>query len=179
MIKLKLLLEGKYDYGSVMAKVKDEDSQKILEFNNNFIPEQVLYNEGFGHGREKDPHVTVKYGLTKSYSPNEMQQILNGIKPFMLIVGGISIFKNPNFDVVKFDVDGKELRELNQIFSSLPNRDTHPEYHGHLTLAYVKRGEGNKFIRPSSKIARIEINELVYSNRGTKSRFRLGYDNKI
>jgi hypothetical protein len=173
-----LILEGRYEVGVIIAKVKDDDAQKIMDFNYGFIPEQVLYTQEFNHGREKEPHITVKYGLTESYSPNQIQDILRDINPFKVDVRGISTFNNPKFDVVKFDVDGKELRHLNAIFSKLPNKDTHPEYHGHLTLAYVKKGSGNRFIRPTSKIAKIEINEIIYSNKGTKSRYMLGYDNK-
>jgi len=100
-----LILEGRYEVGVIIAKVKDDDAQKIMDFNYGFIPEQVLYTQEFNHGREKEPHITVKYGLTESYSPNQIQDILRDINPFKVDVRGISTFNNPKFDVVKFDVD--------------------------------------------------------------------------
>lgn len=178
MIKLKLITEGRYDYGCIMAKVREDEAQKILEFNYKMIEENVLFTEGYNLGREKDPHITIKYGLTKSYSPTQIQDIIRGRKPFMVEIRGINIFENDEYDVVKFDVDGKELRELNQVFSKLPNEDEHPEYHPHMTLAYVKKGHGDKYKKSIGKIAKVPITEIIYSDKGDKSRYRLGYDDK-
>jgi 2'-5' RNA ligase len=75
--------------------------------------------------------------------------------------------------VVKFDVEGKELRALNEIFCKLPNEDSHPEYNPHMTLAYVRKGMGKNFVRESQRFARVPVNMIEYSDRGVKSYYNL------
>jgi 2'-5' RNA ligase len=173
MINLQLLLEGRYDYGCVMGRLDEETSHKILEFNNRLIGEDVLYTEEENHGREVTSHVTIKFGLTESYSQEQMREILREIRSFMLEVRGTSLFENKSHDVVKFDVEGKELRALNEIFCKLPNEDSHPEYNPHMTLAYVRKGMGKNFVRESQRFARVLVNMIEYSDRGVKSYYNL------
>jgi 2'-5' RNA ligase len=142
MIKLKLLLEGKYEYGCLMANIVDEHARKILDLNYDLIDEKSLYKKGSEYGRESQCHVTIKYGFTKSYSDSEMKKHIKSIKPFKINTTRISIFENDDFDVVKLDVSSKILHDLNEKFSELPNEDEHPKYHPHITLAYVKKGMG-------------------------------------
>ncbi len=173
MISLMKLVEGKYDYGCVMARIHEESAQKILDFNRKTIGEHIIYREGDDYGREESPHITLKYGLVNGYTEEQMKKILHHVTPFTIDVKGISIFENEKFDVVKFDVDGKELRALNELFSKLPNHDEYPEYHPHMTLAYVRKGMGKRYIKEVKKIAKIPVNCIVYSNRGEKSFFNL------
>jgi 2'-5' RNA ligase len=173
MISLMKLVEGKYDYGCVMARIDEESSRKILDFNRKTIGEHIIYKEGDEYGREESPHITLKYGLVNGYTEEQMKKILSKVTPFHIDVKGISLFENEKFDVVKFDVDGKELRALNEIFSKLPNHDQYPEYHPHMTLAYVRKGMGRHMVKEARKIAKIPVNSIVYSNRGEKSFFDL------
>jgi hypothetical protein len=173
MIKLGLLLERAYSYGCVMAGIDDDSVSKILDFNYKTISEEILFVEGDEYGREKHPHCTVKYGLTQSYSEDQMRSIIQNVTPFQLEIKGVSIFENEKFDVVKFDVDGPELRRLNEVFSRLPNHDQYPVYHPHMTLAYVRKGMGKKFARTPSKFAKVPVKTLIYSDRGNKMYFNL------
>lgn len=172
MLKLQLLMEGRYDYGCVMGRVDEETSHKILEFNQHMIGEDILYTEE-DLGREYTPHVTIKWGLTESYSQHQMREFLKEVRPFMLELRGIGIFENERFDVVKFNVEGKELRALNEKFSKLPNQDSHPIYKPHITLAYVNKGMGKKFVREAKQFARVPVNSIEYSDRGIKSCYNL------
>jgi hypothetical protein len=174
MIKLQLLTEGRYDYGCVMARIDEKAARIILDFNYKVIGDHMIYEEeGHEYGREIQPHITLKYGLVNSYTEEQMKKILQHVIPFDVIVKGMSVFENDKYDVVKFDVDGKELHDLNEIFSKLPNNDEHPEYHPHMTLAYVHKGMGHKFVRNPKKIARILVNMIEYSDKGVKSHYVL------
>jgi len=166
-------MEGQYDYGCVMARIDEETSHKILEFNQRMIGEDVLYVDEEGLGREDTPHVTVKWGLTESYSKDRMAELLREVRPFMMEIRGIGLFENEQFDVVKFNVDGKELKALNEMFSRLPNEDSHPVYQPHMTLAYVRKGMGRKFARETKRFARVPVNMIEYSDRGVKSHYTL------
>lgn len=173
MIKLKLLLEGKYEYGCVMAYVDEDMAKKILEFNLKTIDDKILYKEGDEYGREFHPHVTIKYGLTKSYSKEKMEEMLKSVYKFNVKIKGMSVFENEKFDVVKLDIESDMLEKLNKKFSKLPNEDEHPEYHPHLTLAYVKKGEGEKFVKDIDKFDKVPIAAIVYSDKGEKLHFDL------
>jgi len=175
MISLMRLIEGRYNYGCVMARIDEEAARKVLDFNYKTIAEELLYEEeGHHYGRETVPHITLKYGLVKSYTEEQMKQLLHHVSPFNVEIKRVSIFENEKFDVVKFDVDGKELRSLNEIFCKLPNHDEYKdEYRPHMTLAYLKKGFGKKFIKTPTKTAKIKIETIVYSDRGEKKFFNL------
>ena len=178
MIKLKqLITEVKYDYGCVMAHPSPELAAQMIEFGKNIITDDMLFldpQEPDDYGREKDPHVTIKFGLTQSYPPEQMAGFIKGTNPFFIRITGMDIFSNPRFDVVKMNIEGEELDRLRQIFDQLPNVDKHKVYHPHMTIAYLKAGLGAKFQNRSvGKFARIPISRIVYSDRGKKSSYTL------
>jgi len=108
MLKMKikplLLSEQEYTYGCVMAKPGDDFCKSILKFSSKLIPDEILYKEGDDYGREFDIHTTIKYGLTKSYSHNEIKSLLSKTKPFLIQLVKLDVFENEKFDVVKFTV---------------------------------------------------------------------------
>lgn len=178
MIRLKnILTEIKYDYGCVMAQIPSYAASRFIDFGKKIITDDMLYfdsNELDDYGREKEPHVTIKFGLTKSYTREQMGLYLKGTRPFFITIGGIDIFENPKFDVIKLNVEGEDLFKLRKVFDTLPNTDDYKIYHPHMTLAYVKAGLGKKFkgktIQSSSKIL---INVIKYSDRGNPIYFTL------
>lgn len=175
MIMLKdLLTEAKYPYGCIMASIDGASQDKILELNKKLIPDDIIYdNNKHEFGRELNPHVTIKLGFTEQYSREEIKNFLKDIPPFSIKFNGISIFKNDKFDVVKLDVESDILNKLNKQFSKLPNKDEHPNYHPHCTLAYVNPEEGKQFISGNKKISDATIHKIVYSHSGKKSYYNL------
>lgn len=157
-------MDKKYEFGCVMAVLDDVISKAILEFNKKLIPDKFLYNDETNNfGRETEAHCTIKFGLTDHYKKDVMGKLIEVISPFKATLESIGIFENPKFDVVKFNVKSDVLERLNKLFSKLPNEDEHPIYHPHLTLAYVKPGEGKKFLKEFKPIE-VEINRIKYSN---------------
>jgi len=137
------LLEDR-KFSCVMAPAPPELSDAVLRWGKMFIGDDELYldeQDPDGFGREDDVHVTVKFGLHEAQPSEELLRIVEETQPFEIEVGPCTLFDtNDKYDVVKFDVDGDALRELNQRISELPNSDEHPEYHPHLTVAYVTKG---------------------------------------
>jgi 2'-5' RNA ligase len=153
-----------YEYGCVMAIVNEDASRKIIEIGKKLIPDDVLYFEdGQEYGRETEPHVTIKFGLTDNYSKNTMGKLFSKIEPFKITLVVIDIFSNPKFDVVKFNVESDVLKKMNSLFSKLPNEDEYPTYNPHMTLAYVRSGEGKKFKKQINPI-QLLVTKIKYSN---------------
>lgn len=160
-------------YGCLMAKVDGPNSKKIVEFGNKIINEDILFDEGGEYGREKTPHITIKYGFDPDLTELEIRKLIKGIKPFQVSIHKLSLFDtNPRYDVVKFDVDSPILRQIRKLCDKYPNRDEYPQYHPHLTIAYVQKGSFQSTDRNITMSVR--INEIYYSPAvGEKSYFNL------
>jgi 2'-5' RNA ligase len=92
-------------------------------------------------GKEREPHITVAYGLEATDGDKPaIRQELENFKAPAITIGGTSVFDNQGYKVLKLDVDSPELHELRQHIAGkypMPG-NTYPEYHPHITLAYLK-----------------------------------------
>jgi 2'-5' RNA ligase len=100
------------------------------------------------HGREDQPHVTVRYGL-EGVSAADVASVVGDYGTVRLKLGAVSCFegaeKGKDFDVVKVEVESEDLQRLNRMLGRLPHTDTHHVYRPHATIAYVKAGRGRKY----------------------------------
>lgn len=139
------------------------------------IPDEILADDG----REEDRHLTVKFGLHTS-DPDDVRHVVEGFGTVTIRLGGVSIFPakdGANYDVVKVDVLGNDVRRLNQaICAALPHTDTHPTFNPHVTLAYVRAGAGAQFVGPSGvEGMELLLDELTFSDtEGNRTRIPLG-----
>jgi 2'-5' RNA ligase len=112
-----------------------------------------------------DTHVTVKYGFLDSVTPEQITPQIQGLLPLTVKIGDLSLFQNDDFDVLKLNVDGAELRQMNAIVSRLPNEDSHPVYNPHMTIAYLKPGMGAKYLSVTNPLKGVMTSgTLVYSD---------------
>lgn len=141
-----------YKYSCLKLQVPNEIAEKILKFGLE-IPEEEIYNDETNqYGRELDCHITIKYGFTtndvKELDFNNLAD--NYPKNVHVKLGIIDIFPGEEndkpYDVVKIFVESEDLLKLNKIVSKLKNKDTHPDYKPHCTIAYVKKGMGKKYV---------------------------------
>jgi 2'-5' RNA ligase len=130
------------------------------------IPQEDLSE----HGREDEPHVTVKYGITTT-DPADLAAVLKNQPPITITLGKTSHFPNVEdgtADAVKVDIEGPELRALNKRIAAAVDAsgDTHPDYKPHATVAYVKPGLGKKYDGDTSlKGQQVTIDRLVFSGK--------------
>jgi len=135
------------------------------------IPDSALAADG----RETEPHITVNYGLHTG-DAEKVRKVLAGEGPITVTLGRTSIFPakeaaaqrgGDQYDVVKIDVDSPDLHRLNKkIADALPHTDTHPEYKPHVTLAYVKPGEGEKYAGDASLEGQtVSLNSVAFSGK--------------
>jgi tRNA nucleotidyltransferase/poly(A) polymerase/2'-5' RNA ligase len=158
-------VKERLEYGCLMLFLDVPAWSKITSV----VDKNDLYIMGNEYGVEKEPHVTILYGFEDEVTTDEVFKLFKEnapLRPIEVRVKGISIFENPEFDVVKFDVNSDELTRLNSIMKQLPNTSTFPDYHAHITIAYVKKGEGKKYVKPFEKERILKGNELVYSWKG-------------
>lgn len=145
MIKLTPMLtedrNASTDKGCLMAMVPKEYCEKLMKASYKMITDEQLYVEGTEFGREKECHVTVLYGFVPDLNELQIRQLLKGQKPFMVELVGVDKFENnPQFDVVKYQVESPTLRQLNEAAKKYPNQNDYPDYKPHLTIAYVQKG---------------------------------------
>jgi N12 class adenine-specific DNA methylase/2'-5' RNA ligase len=133
-----------HKFASTQADLPEPTAGLIREVGRLIVPEDALH----GEGREANPHVTVKYGLT-SDDVEAVRKVLKDEPPITVTLGKTSFFpsgKDDNGDVVKIDLASPDLHRLNaKIAEALPHEDTHPDYVPHITLAYVTPGRGQEF----------------------------------
>jgi len=127
-----------YSYGCVMAVLPEPLAEKVRGFAA-LIPDEDLFDDGSGEkGREDMSHVTVKYGLHTD-KVKEVRDVIGGQPPATLTLGRMSVFHNDDNVVLKLDVESPDLHALNKLISEkLECTDSHPVYHPHVTLAYLK-----------------------------------------
>lgn len=132
-------------------------------------------------GREDRPHVTLKFGL-QTQDVDEVREALAGYPPIRITLGGVSLFRKLDADVVKIDVLGDDIHKMNAVVSQkLHHKDGYEIYKPHITLAYVKPGRGEKYVGESGlEGASILLSDLVFSDwRRNKAIVALGSDSPV
>lgn len=163
-----LLKEEKIKFGALMLYFDITQWDNII----NNIKEKDLYDDGSGtFGREEFPHVTVLYGFHPEVKSEELDELVKDLKPFELRVKGVSLFENKDFDVVKFDIEpNEEILKLREKLATLPHTLTYKDYKPHMTIAYVKSGEGKKYIKNFENPIVLRGNKLVFSNKNKEKK---------
>lgn len=167
-----LVESHKYEFGCVMIKVPIKNWENIT----NMIDESDIYEgeEDDTYGIQRNPHVTLLYGLRDDISIDQVKDKLSGYGPVRIELNGIEIFdENEKFDVVKFGVvKTDQLKNMFQSLSELPNENKFPDYRPHITISYVKKGRGEKYIKHIKKnLGNMDI--IEFSNSKGKKEFKL------
>lgn len=181
-LRKRLLKEGSggHKYGCVMLflPIKKEWWSNITKE----IKKEDIYNpEGerdYGIQAYDDAHVTILYGIHSDVPDKDVEALIEKMSAPEVTLSKISMFDNKDkgFDVVKFDVTGKDLHDMNKMFKDLPYTSDYPDYHPHCTIAYVEAGTGKNYTKKLSKEDSLVIkpNKIVYSKaNGTKKEYTI------
>lgn len=126
------------------------------------IPDSDLNKDG----REEESHVTIKWGIHGDDSSGARRAI-QGRGKVSVKIGALSLFELPDKDVLKIDVESQGLMDLNAAVNrECPHIDTFPDYHPHITVAYLKPGMGSAYVRKSDLEGKdFLISRAVFSDR--------------
>lgn len=167
------MIDGE-SYGCLMCYISKDVVPKLIEVGNRLVKDSQLYTEpNEDYGRESEPHVTIKYGFSPDLTDGEVKKMLTGVKKFTVTASGISTFSPEKFDVVKFDVvPNGQLLSLRKLADKFPNKDSHPNFHPHMTIAYVKKGTFPNKV--DGKNLTFTIDRMVYSTKeNVKTEYKL------
>jgi len=159
-----------HDYSSTQINLPELEAESIRRFAAK-IPEKEIYTApDDNYGREAEPHVTVRYGM-ETLDPGEIAPAFEGMGPIKAKMGKVSIFESDKYDVVKVDIESDDLRSANKRVGEtvdLPG-ETFKDYKPHATIAYVKKGEGKKYVGNAAFEGKeITIDEIVLSAKDGK-----------
>jgi 2'-5' RNA ligase len=100
---------------------------------------------------EMRPHVTLYYGADKRDLTRIREIVASYDRPIRMSVGALNIFEHEVQDVLYFEMVGDAMLELHKEIEKLPHTrlPTHPHYTPHLTVAYLKKGSGRRYIGTS------------------------------
>ena len=127
-----------FEFSSLQINLPPAIDQAILAYGGR-IPDGDLAEDG----RTEQPHITVKQRLLV-HQPEEVIALLTGGHTFDVTLGLTHVFTTPQDEIVHVDVASDELHALRRSVSTLPHRDPHA-YHPHVTIAFVKRGCGDRY----------------------------------
>lgn len=154
--------------GCLMLKMQIKNWNDVLSF---IDSNDIFDDEEHSYGLEKEPHITVLYGVSNTVSHNEVKEFIesNVTTPITGKLTSISMFEN-EYDVLKFTVDSEDLHKLNKLMTdSFPYENDYPDYIPHMTIAYLKKGTGKKYTK-NIKPIEFKSKSFVYS---------IGFDDKI
>ena len=140
-----LLQEQLYKLSSTQINLPAAHADYIVQWGRTQIPDTVLYyDDKGGLGRETEIHITLLYGIKEKELNAEALALLTKTPPFTVRLTRIGQFTNEKYDVVYIEVFSQELEELNAALRQVCDHEsTHPKFHPHVTIAYVKPGSCN------------------------------------
>lgn len=125
-----------------------EPSEQIKDIQKG-IKKLDVYDEP-GCGIEKETHATLLYGLSEDVTVEQLKKIVKPLNRYRTMCLGSSLFENDDFDVLKMDAHNKALVETNkELRDNFDYKGTYSEYKPHITIAYIRKGEGKKYAVPT------------------------------
>lgn len=134
----------KREYAFLMIDFKTPSF--INELQKKIKKEELYLGDDNDYGIEKESHVTLAPCLDLDIDLKELKLLLLPLKEYKCILNNISIFENDEYEVLKADVKCPNMdKTYNKIKEKFKLHSEYKEYHPHMTIAYMKKGLGNKY----------------------------------
>lgn len=151
-----------YSYGCAMVDFNFPELVKLIKHID--LNDLYLIENEESFGIEFESHVTLLYGLHEGVKPEEVLNICKLFPLGAIILHKASCFKNDKYDVLKFEAKNSSLQLINGGLMKLPNSNAYPEYKPHCTIAYLKPGMGEKYVKLFKNMEYLVFpTKLVYS----------------
>ena len=127
------------------------DMPELIKDIHGKLTEEELYTEPDSNdfGKELDTHVTLVPCLENDIDIEQLKKMLDPIEKYVVMLNNISMFtNNENYDVLKCDAHSMVLSDTNKrIKDAFPTHSDYLDYNPHVTIAYLKKGFGNKYLK--------------------------------
>lgn len=154
-----------YDYNCIM--IGYDSIPEIEKIQDTIKDSDIFYgiDEEESYGLEKEAHVTLLYGIKPEITWDEVKKYLKPLSEYKAILTNLSLFENEKYDVLKIDVKCPKMHETNkELRDNINYVETYPDYHPHMTVAYLKKGEGKKYTKDMlDKIIEPKAKYFLYS----------------
>lgn len=155
---------NKREYGCLMLDVPFQNWQKVLS---RISKEDLYEDDGDTYGLETEPHATVLYGLHEEVEDEKLIKFVKEFcksNPIEIEITKMGVFKNSKFDVIKFDIESSILKSLNKKLSeNFPYTSKFPNFEPHITIAYLKKGTSEKYLKQLKEPVTKSLKTFVYS----------------
>lgn len=167
---IKEISDKEYSYGCAMLFYNFPEMGKIQDR----INKSDLYTED-GFGLEDEPHVTLLYGFHEEVVPKQIEGIVRKYTFAPTRLNNVSLFKNESYEVLKFKAKSPNLYKCNKALKKFNHTSSYPTYNPHMTIAYLKPGTGDKYVKRFKDLHFMVTPEYgIYSDGiGTKTKFEI------
>lgn len=139
----------------------------IKEIQEKLSEDDLYYGDGSrsGFGIETDTHVTLVPCLDNNVDLDDIKDMLEPLDKYQTFLTNISMFDNPDFEVLKCDASSIPLFNTNKLITDkFPTHSEYRDYHPHATIAYVKHGVAEKYTKDVlDKLVVLEPKEFWFS----------------
>lgn len=174
---MKILNENhKHEYGCVMLYF---DFPEIKTLQEKIDKNDIYYDpEDASFGLENKPHTTLLFGLHPEVTNQNIQDVISKYRFSTCQISNPSLFENEEYDVLKFDVSGESLHECNLDLRKYPHTNRFPDYHPHLTIGYLKRETGKKYVKLIGNVEHNLTPKFVIYSKTDGSKIKFGINLK-
>lgn len=121
----------------------------IKDLHKDIKQEEIFDDDSNDYGLEKESHVTLVPCLDNETDLEKLKSYLKDLSEYKAVLTDISKFECEDYDVLKCNVVSQNLNETNK--NILKDFESYSEYkdnyHPHLTVAYMKKGMADKYLR--------------------------------
>lgn len=161
------LKQTSYKYACLMLKYKV--SKTWWSDIQDLIDEEDIVRVNGVYGREKyrDAHITIMYGLHDGIDVKEIEESVNQYQPKDIKLTRITYFEGPSYDVIKLNADYVFFKLMRRTLMKFPNTKTHNTYQPHMTICYVKKGKGRKYVQnlPTRLLRTLIVDKFKYTTK--------------
>ena len=157
-----LITEETHKFSSTQINLPPSIIKQIKKWSKTHIANKNIFEEE--NTNEICNHVTVLYGFHTD-NPKDIRKIISNFPKFKIKLGKVSKFQLDTHDVIKIEIHGKKLFELNKELSKLEHTNKF-DFNPHCTIAYVKKDSCNNLINNTDfENIEIDVDNIVFSSK--------------